>query len=68
MVDIAKCNRSDCPQKWSCFRYLAFPDELQSYLKIEKKILDGDCKYYWRCRNSKELRIMNRLNRKKGAN
>lgn len=63
MVDIAMCSRRDCPKKSTCFRYLAFPDERQSYLVIDKKILDGDCEYYWRCRNPKELKIMNRYNK-----
>ena len=63
MVDIAMCNRRDCPQKDTCFRYLAFPDEMQSYIVIDKPILDGDCEYYWRCRNKKELKLMNKWNR-----
>lgn len=63
MVDIAMCNRRDCPRKYTCFRYLAFPSERQSYLVIDKPILDNDCEYYWRCRNTKELKLMNKLNR-----
>ena len=61
MVDIAMCNRRDCERKYTCYRYLAFPDEFQTYLIIDKPIID-DCEYYWRCRNPKELREMNKLN------
>ena len=61
MVDIAMCNRRDCERKHTCYRYLAFPDEMQTYLIIDKPIID-DCEYYWRCRNPKELREMNKLN------
>lgn len=63
MVDIAMCRRGDCPKKNTCFRYLAFPDEFQSYVIINKPILDDDCDLYWRCRNAKELKMMNRMNR-----
>lgn len=63
MVDIAMCRRKDCPMKNTCFRYLAFPDERQTYLLIEKPILDEECEYYWRCRDKKELQLMNKWNR-----
>ena len=61
MVDIAMCNRRDCPQKRTCYRYLAFPDEYQTYLIIDTPTIDK-CEYYWRCRNPYELRTMNKLN------
>lgn len=61
MVDIAMCNRRDCEHKNTCYRYLAFPDEMQTYLVIDKPKIDR-CEYYWRCRNPKELREMNKLN------
>lgn len=64
MVDIAVCNRRDCPLKETCFRYLADRDDYwQSELVIDKKILDDKCEMYWRCRNPKELKYMNRVNR-----
>lgn len=64
MVDIAKCNRRDCPKHKTCFRYLADDEEYgQLYLVIDKKILDDDCEYYWQCRNPKELAYMNKVNR-----
>ena len=61
MVDISMCSRRDCPKKDTCYRYLAFPSEYQSYLIIDTPIIDN-CDYYWRCRNPKELRLMNKLN------
>ena len=61
MVDIAMCNRRDCERKNTCYRYLAFPDEYQTYLVIDTPDTEG-CGYYWRCRNPKELRQMNKLN------
>jgi len=62
MVDIAMCNRSDCKDKHTCFRYLAFPSEYQDYLVIDTPDT-SNCEYYWRCRNAKELREMNKLNK-----
>ena len=61
MVDIAMCARRDCSRKSTCYRYLAFPDEYQTYLVIDTPDTEG-CEYYWRCRNPKELREMNKLN------
>jgi hypothetical protein len=61
MVDIAMCARRDCGRKHTCYRYLAFPDEYQTYLLIDTPIIE-DCEYYWRCRNPYELRTMNKLN------
>lgn len=62
MADISMCNRRDCGKKNTCFRYLAFPDEYQSYIMIDKIDIEDGCDMYWRCRNSKELAIMNKLN------
>lgn len=63
MVDIAMCSRRDCKDKQTCFRYLAFPDEYQSYIVIDIKEPDkSSCENYWRCRNPKELAQMNKLN------
>lgn len=62
MVDIAMCNRSDCGKKGTCFRYLAFPDELQSYIMIDQLDTSDGCDMYWKCRNADELREMNYLN------
>jgi len=62
MADIAMCNRRDCAKKNTCYRYLAFPDEYQSYIVIDKVNLDDGCDEYWRCRDKKELQLLNRLN------
>ena len=62
MVDIAMCKRKDCPKRMNCFRYIADAEEFgQSYLVFEQ--LPDNCEMYWRVRNSKELRYMNRVNR-----
>lgn len=64
MVDISMCNRRDCKDKQTCFRYLAFPDEYQSYIILDIQDPSKDnCEMYWRCRNAKELAQMNKLNR-----
>lgn len=62
MVDIAMCNRRDCGKKNNCYRYLAYPSEYQSYIIVEKQELEDGCDMYWRCRDKKELAIMNKLN------
>ena len=61
MVDIAMCNRRDCEHKHTCYRYLAFPDEFQTFIILTEPDI-SNCEYYWRCRNPKELREMNKLN------
>lgn len=64
MVDIAMCSRSDCGKRMTCFRYIADADEFgQSYIMINQVDVDNGCDRYWQCRNKKELRIMNRLNK-----
>ena len=62
MADISMCNRRDCAKKNTCYRYLAFPDEYQSYIVIDKVNLEDGCEAYWRCRDKKELQLLNRLN------
>lgn len=64
MVDIAVCDRRDCPKKDSCFRYLAERDEFrQTYLIIDSLKVDDNCEHYWRCRNMAELHYMNKVNK-----
>jgi len=64
MVDISMCTGRGCNDKNTCFRYLAFPDEYQSYIMIDTRDMDREkCEMYWRCRNAKELAMMNRLNK-----
>lgn len=63
MVDIAMCKRKDCKKKWTCFRYIAYPSEFQTYLVPDvNEDVDNGCNMYWRCRDKKELKEMNRLN------
>lgn len=64
MVDIAVCDRRDCPKKDSCFRYLAERDEYwQSVLDNKQLNISDGCDMYWRCRNMAELHYMNKVNR-----
>lgn len=64
MVDISMCSRRDCKDKQTCFRYLAMPDEYQSYVMVDIQEPSKDnCELYWRCRNPKELAMMNKYNR-----
>lgn len=64
MVDICKCKRNDCPKRLSCFRYLADSDEFgQSYFVNEKQDVEDGCDNYWQVKNSKELKMFNRLNK-----
>ena len=64
MVDIAKCSRKDCGKRLSCFRYLADSDEYgQTYLIIDDMDVDNGCKNYWQVKNSKELKMFNKLNK-----
>lgn len=64
MVDIAMCKRRDCPDRKTCFRYLAMEGEMQSYIMFNSPTISKDtCDHYWQCRNAKELAYMNRLNR-----
>ena len=64
MVDIAKCSRKDCGKRLSCFRYLADSDECgQTYLIIDDMDVEDGCKNYWQVKNSKELKMYNKLNR-----
>jgi hypothetical protein len=45
--DIAMCLGTDCPQKESCYRYTAKPNEYrQSYFSVAP-IKDGKCDMYW---------------------
>ena len=64
MVDIAKCSRKDCGKRLSCFRYLADSYEYgQTYLIIDNMDVEDGCKNYWQVKNSKELKMYNKLNR-----
>lgn len=64
MVDISKCDRSDCGKKLSCFRYLADSnDGYQSYIIIDKIDVTNGCDEYWRVRNARELAYMNKVNK-----
>lgn len=51
MADIAKCPGTRCPQKQSCYRYLAPEEDWQEYMSPE---FDGtECEYYWPTKEKK---------------
>lgn len=46
MADIIKCsNAQECPKKNTCYRYTAYPSDLQFY--AEYFVKDKECKNYW---------------------
>lgn len=46
MPDITMCKGKDCWQKYSCYRFNAKPDSMQSYFLNAPVDKDGNCKYY----------------------
>jgi hypothetical protein len=47
MPDISMCVGTDCPQKETCYRFTAKPNEYwQSYFSVPP-IKDGKCDMYW---------------------
>lgn len=54
MADISKCLGTGCPQKQSCYRYLAPENDWQSYMPPE---WDGtECEYYWPVKEKKRTK------------
>ena len=53
MNDITKCDGVNCPQRDTCYRFLAKPDRFQSYSEFYKIRTDEKCEYYWEDRNGK---------------
>lgn len=54
MADITMCHGEGCPQKESCYRYLATPNEYwQSYFTNPPIEADGNCEYFWEVKNEK---------------
>ena len=46
MIDIAKCEDHSCPSCQDCFRYMAFPDEYQTYFEPQRRGKDK-CEHFW---------------------
>jgi hypothetical protein len=56
--DISLCLGTDCPQKETCYRFTAKPNEYwQSYFSVPP-IKDGKCDMYW---GDNSERIFNQL-------
>ncbi|HQD93024.1 MAG TPA: hypothetical protein PK924_07155 [Bacilli bacterium] len=47
MVDIAMCQHEDCPKSKECFRFMAIPDELQTYANFKNICADDGYRYFW---------------------
>lgn len=47
MPDITMCVGTDCPQKETCYRYTAKPNEYRQSYFMEAPIKDGKCDMYW---------------------
>ena len=49
MSDISMCQNIECPSRGKCYRYLAFPDEYQSYTDFKPKERFGMnmCNEFW---------------------
>lgn len=47
MPDITQCADDECPRHKNCYRYMATPDEFQSFFGERVMNEDGSCDYYW---------------------
>lgn len=43
MPDISMCNNKECKVKENCYRYMAEPDEIQSYCEFKPD--KSECEY-----------------------
>ena len=50
MPDITMCVGIFCPLKETCYRYLASPNEYQSYF-LEAPYKNNECEHYWKIDN-----------------
>ena len=48
MPDVTLCLNHRCPSKENCYRFMAEPDDYQSYSNFENSQKDGKCKYFWK--------------------
>jgi len=53
MPDISMCAGEGCPQRETCYRYMAEPSAWQSYFAAPPR--DGEtCRYYWPIESSSD--------------
>ena len=55
MPDITMCVGKFCPLKETCYRYLASPNEYQSYF-LEAPYKNNDCEHYWKINKLNSLK------------
>lgn len=51
MLDITKCEGTNCSQRDKCFRFISEPERLQSYSAFWETRSDEKCDYYWEVDN-----------------
>ena len=47
MADITMCKGTNCPQKETCYRFTAKPNEYRQSYFMEAPIKYGKCEMYW---------------------
>jgi hypothetical protein len=47
MADITMCMGTNCPQKETCYRFTAKPNEYRQAYFIEPPLKEGKCEMYW---------------------
>jgi hypothetical protein len=47
MADITMCLGTNCPQKETCYRFTAKPNEYRQSYFIEPPFKEGKCEMYW---------------------
>ena len=47
MADITMCKGTNCPQKETCYRFTAKPNEYRQAYFSEPPIKEGKCEMYW---------------------
>lgn len=48
MPDITMCLNENCLSRKNCYRFMAIPDDYQSYSLFENSFNKDKCKYFWK--------------------
>jgi hypothetical protein len=57
-MDITMCKGTNCPQKETCYRFTATPNEYRQSYFTEAPIKEGKCEMYW---GENQINIWNQL-------
>ena len=60
MPDISMCDTEDCPNKITCYRYVAIPDKYQSFFAADPREPDGSCTNFWDIKLPKKAKNVKR--------